>query len=51
MIKKTVTYVDYNGVERTEDFHFNLTSAEVMDAGAHHPRRLQRPAPEDHRRE
>ncbi len=31
MIKKTVTYVDYNGVERTEDFHFNLTSAEVME--------------------
>ena len=31
MLKKTVTYVDYNGVERTEDFYFNLTSAEVME--------------------
>lgn len=31
MIKKTVTYVDYNGVERTEDFYFNLTKAEVTE--------------------
>ena len=31
MLKKTVTYVDYNGVERTEDFYFNLTEAEVME--------------------
>lgn len=31
MLMKTVTYVDYNGVERTEDFYFNLTSAEVME--------------------
>lgn len=31
MIKKTVTYVDYNGVERTEDFYFNLTKAEVAE--------------------
>lgn len=30
MIKKTITYTDYNGVERTEDFHFHLTKAEVM---------------------
>lgn len=30
MIKKTITYVDYNGVERTEDFYFNLTKAELM---------------------
>lgn len=30
MIKKTVTYTDYNGVERKEDFYFNLTKAEVM---------------------
>jgi hypothetical protein len=30
MIKKTVTYTDYNGFERTEDFYFNLTKAEVM---------------------
>ena len=31
MIKKTVTYIDYNGVERTEDFYFNLTKAEVAE--------------------
>jgi hypothetical protein len=31
MQKKTVTYTDYNGVERTEDFYFNLTKAEVME--------------------
>lgn len=31
MIKKTITYTDYNGVERTEDFYFNLTKAEIME--------------------
>lgn len=31
MLKKTITYTDYNGVERTEDFYFNLTKAEIMD--------------------
>lgn len=31
MLKKTVTYVDYNGIERTEDFYFNLTKAEVAE--------------------
>lgn len=31
MIKKTVTYKDYNGVERTEDFYFNLNKAEVAE--------------------
>ena len=31
MIKKNITYTDYNGVERIEDFHFNLTKAEVME--------------------
>lgn len=29
MYKKTITYVDYDGTERTEDFYFNLTKAEV----------------------
>lgn len=29
MYKKTITYTDYNGVERTEDFYFNLTKAEL----------------------
>ena len=31
MLKKTITYEDYNGVERTEDFYFNLSQAELMD--------------------
>ena len=31
MLKKTITYIDYNGSERTEDFYFNLTKAEVME--------------------
>lgn len=31
MIKKTMTYTDYNGVERTEDFYFNLSKAELME--------------------
>lgn len=31
MLKKTITYTDYNGVERTEDFYFNLSKAELME--------------------
>ena len=31
MLKKTSTYKDYNGVERTEDFMFNLTKAEILE--------------------
>lgn len=31
MITKTVTYTDYNGVEKTEKYRFNLTEAEVME--------------------
>lgn len=31
MLKKTVTYTDYNGVERTEDFYFNLSKAEITE--------------------
>lgn len=29
MIKKTITYNDYNGLERTEDFYFHLTKADI----------------------
>lgn len=29
MIKKTITYPDFNGGERTEDFYFHLTKAEI----------------------
>lgn len=31
MLKKTITYEDFNGVERTEDFYFNLTEAEIAE--------------------
>lgn len=31
MIKKTIKYVDYNGVERVEDHYFNLTKAELTE--------------------
>lgn len=37
MIKKTITYTDYNGNQRTESFWFNLTKAEVtrMEMSVH----------------
>lgn len=31
MLKKTINYTDYNGVERTEDAWFNLSKAELME--------------------
>jgi hypothetical protein len=31
MLKKTITYTDYNEIERTEDFYFNLTKAELAE--------------------
>ena len=31
MLTKTITYTDYNGVERTEPFYFNLSQAELID--------------------
>lgn len=31
MKKMTIKYTDFNGVEREEDFWFNLTEAEIMD--------------------
>lgn len=31
MLKKTITYTDYNGTTRKEDFYFNLTQAEVTE--------------------
>lgn len=30
MLKKTIKYTDYNGVERTEDFYFNLNKMELL---------------------
>ena len=31
MIKETIKYTDYNGIERAEDFCFNLSKAEIME--------------------
>lgn len=31
MYKKTITYDDFDGNQRTEDFYFNLTKAELME--------------------
>lgn len=31
MFKKTITYEDYNGIERTEDFYFHLSKAELAE--------------------
>lgn len=30
MLKKTITFTDFDGNQRTEDFYFNLTKAELM---------------------
>lgn len=31
MISKTIKYTDFNGVEREEDFYFNLSKAELTE--------------------
>ena len=31
MLKKTIKYTDFNGVEREEDFYFNLNKTELME--------------------
>lgn len=31
MLKKTIKYFDYDNNERTEDFYFNLSKAEVIE--------------------
>lgn len=31
MLKKAITYTDFNGEELTEDFYFNLTKAELIE--------------------
>lgn len=30
MLKKTISYTDLNGVQRTEDFYFNLSKPEIV---------------------
>ena len=31
MLKKQITYTDYNGIQRTEDFYFHFNEAELTD--------------------
>lgn len=31
MLKETITYKDFNGLERTEDFYFNLSESELVE--------------------
>lgn len=31
MLKKTITYTDYDGVERKEEFYFNMNKAEILE--------------------
>lgn len=31
MLKKTITYTDFDGNKRTEDFYFNLTQQEIVE--------------------
>lgn len=34
MLKKKIKYTDFDGVEREEDFYFNLTKAEMLEYDA-----------------
>lgn len=34
MLKKEITYTDFNGQKKTEDFYFNLTKAELIEYDA-----------------
>lgn len=31
MLKKTMTYIDYEGTSRTEDFYFNISKGELAE--------------------
>ena len=37
MLKEEITYTDYDGVERTETFYFNLTRAEIIEMEVLYP--------------
>lgn len=37
MLKKTITYTDFDGNERTEDHYFNLTEAEIQESNLRTP--------------
>lgn len=42
MLKKTMKYIDYDGNERTEDFYFNLSKAELTEMELSHDGGLTR---------
>lgn len=55
MLKKTITYIDYDDNKRTEDFYFNLTKAELTEMEMSHDGGLvkalnQLIATQDHKR-
>ena len=35
MLKKTISYTDYDGNQRTEDFHFNLSMVRSPGFGSY----------------
>lgn len=37
MLKKPITYVDYDGNKRTENFYFNLDEAEILELQMMYP--------------
>lgn len=37
MLKKTITYTDFDGNERIEDHYFNLTEAEIQESNLRTP--------------
>ncbi len=37
MLAKQITYTDFDGLERTETFYFNLTKAEIAEMELTHP--------------
>lgn len=41
MLKKTITYTDWNGNEVSEDFWFNLTQAEIVKLNYSYPGGLE----------
>jgi hypothetical protein len=37
MLAKPITYTDFNGLERTETFYFNITKGEIAEMELTHP--------------
>lgn len=41
MLKKTITYTDFNGNSRTDDLYFNLSAPELMQLELMYPKGIQ----------